>query len=103
MEWAVASGHHRKNALSWALPDESDSLQTCYLASCDGGIFLILIKIGWHLQHSSRVYLVHSASAQLVPNIAFMLPQICYIGSPEDRLQQDVTGDKSQWFNWQMP
>ena len=89
MEWAVPSGYHRIDALSWALPDESDSLQTCYLASCDGGILLILIKIGWHLQHSSIVYLVHSASAQPVPkiNTAFVLPRICYIRSPEDRLQ----------------
>lgn len=38
-----------REAASGGLPEESDSLQTCNLASCDGGVLLLFIKVSRHL------------------------------------------------------
>lgn len=41
---------------SVGMPDELDGVKASNLACCHGGIALLLIKVGWHLQSSVSVY-----------------------------------------------
>ena len=77
MQWLVA-----ERQASGGLPEESDSLQTCNLACCDGGLFLLFIEIGRHLHHCmclSGLSVISFSNPELLFVAAFSLQHSRYV------------------------